>query len=76
MEQRRRELAEGASAAMVDFVAEHIDDLVFDRSRFLFVDAAYLHCTGEKTPISKALMEFLNKPYEPEGKDEQGRVSS
>ena len=74
MEQRRCELIEAASPEMIKFVAGNIDELVYSRSLFVFVDAAFLNCIGDTSPISQALVNLLRKPFKPDEKDENEKV--
>ena len=76
MELRRRELTEAASPIMIDYVATNLADIVFNHARFVFVDAVFLHCTGDTLPIAQALINLMKKEYEKEQKDENGKVSS
>ena len=75
MESRRRELTQTASATMLDYVVKNIEEIIFNPSRFVFVDATYLHCTGDSLPIAQAIVNLMNRTYEPETKDENDRVS-
>ena len=75
MEQRHRELSATASPKIAKYVMAHLEKLVFDRSLFLIVEAAVLHCVGDAMPLIGALLDVINKDFKLGAKDEAGNVS-
>lgn len=75
MEQRQRELTEAVSSEMIKYVAKNLEEMVFNRSLFVFVDAVYQNCIGDVNSISQGLIDLLIKKFTPGEEDENGHVS-
>ena len=73
MDLRRRELTEAASPAMIDYVTKNIEEIVSNHTRFVFVDAVFLHCFGNILPIAQALISLMNKPFKKMVKEDENK---
>uniref|UniRef100_H2YY94 PUM-HD domain-containing protein n=1 Tax=Ciona savignyi TaxID=51511 RepID=H2YY94_CIOSA len=68
------ELSEGASPRILEYLAENITPIIYDRSMFVLLQVAVLCCTGDTNTLIEAILAQAGSEFSPGATNEDGKM--
>nr|XP_009860251.1 pumilio homolog 3 isoform X1 [Ciona intestinalis] len=74
LEQRHSELSEAASPGILKYLADNLEQIIYDRSTFVLVQVAVLCCHGDNSELIQAIVKEAGKEFVAGEKNETGKM--